>query len=194
MRIKIGKSGHGGLRFGRWPHRKLAALLPHFTSSGSLPFGLPSGPKVIFSMRSSALFKQRLAMFLQLLAALVDGDRLLERHGALFELIDDRFELGERLFEGQAGNIVRRVVQVRTSWQGAVIIRPAAPAVTSIPAAAAERVPIVLARRQRRWRSCVAPMDSGVASAVINSCGLACTGASIMSKSMSTRIPLRVPS
>src|SRR5258708_1367413 len=57
-------------------------------------------------------------MFLQLFAAFIDGDRLLQRDGALFELIDDRFELGESLFEGQAGNVVWGVVQERTSWQG----------------------------------------------------------------------------
>ena len=120
LRIKVGKSGHGGLRVGRWLGYRARSpiFLPHFTSSGSLPFGLPSGPKVIFSMRSSALFEQRLAMFLQVFATLVDGDRLFERHGALFELIDDRFEFGESPFEGQAGNIVWRVVQERTSWQG----------------------------------------------------------------------------
>src|SRR5712691_6911872 len=48
------------------------------------------------------LAQQLLAAAFERLAALVDGDGLLERHLALFEPLDDRFELLDRLLEGQA--------------------------------------------------------------------------------------------
>src|SRR5262245_59222067 len=51
---------------------------------------------------SLGLAQQLLAAALERLAALVDGDRLLERHLALLEPLDDRFELLDRPFEGQA--------------------------------------------------------------------------------------------
>src|SRR5262245_8858703 len=51
---------------------------------------------------SLGLAQQLLATALERLAALVDGDRLLERHLALLEPLDDRFELLDRLLEGQA--------------------------------------------------------------------------------------------
>src|SRR5262245_423597 len=51
---------------------------------------------------SLGLAQQLLAAALERLAALVDGDRLLERHLALLEPFDDRFELLDRLLEGQA--------------------------------------------------------------------------------------------
>src|SRR5262245_37289745 len=51
---------------------------------------------------SLGLAQQLLAAALERLAALVDGNRLLERHLALLEPLDDRFELLDRPFEGQA--------------------------------------------------------------------------------------------
>src|SRR5262245_56481322 len=51
---------------------------------------------------SLGLAQQLLAAALECLAALVDGDRLLERHLALLEPFDDRFELLDRPLEGQA--------------------------------------------------------------------------------------------
>src|SRR5262249_46134816 len=47
------------------------------------------------------LTQELLAAALEHLAALVDRDRFLERNIAAFELLYDRFELGQRLFEGQ---------------------------------------------------------------------------------------------
>src|SRR5215470_16371902 len=51
---------------------------------------------------SLGLAQQLLATALERLAALVDGNRLLERHLALLEPLDDRLELLDRLLEGQA--------------------------------------------------------------------------------------------
>src|SRR5262245_66495835 len=51
---------------------------------------------------SLGLAQQLLAAALERLAALVDGDRFLERHLALLEPLDDRFELFDRPLEGQA--------------------------------------------------------------------------------------------
>src|SRR5262245_20636983 len=51
---------------------------------------------------SLGLAQQLLAAELERLAALVDGNRFLERHLALLEPFDDRFELLDRLLEGQA--------------------------------------------------------------------------------------------
>ena len=48
------------------------------------------------------LAQQFLAAALERLAALVDRDQFLERNLALFEPLDDRFELLDRAFEGQA--------------------------------------------------------------------------------------------
>ena len=47
------------------------------------------------------LAQQFLAAALQRLAALVDRDRLLERHGAALELLHDLLEFGERLLEAE---------------------------------------------------------------------------------------------
>ena len=49
--------------------------------------------------------QQLLAAALERLAALVDRDRLLERHLALFEPLDDRFKLLDRLLEGQGRDV-----------------------------------------------------------------------------------------
>src|SRR5712691_10886727 len=51
------------------------------------------------------LAQQFHAATLERLAALVDRDRLLERHLALLEPLDDRFELLDRLLEGQARDV-----------------------------------------------------------------------------------------
>ncbi len=48
------------------------------------------------------LAQQFLAALLERLAALVDRDRFFERNFALFEPLDDRFELLDRALEGQA--------------------------------------------------------------------------------------------
>src|SRR5215468_7101243 len=48
------------------------------------------------------LAQQFLAAALEHLAAFVDGNRFLERHLALLEPLDDRFQLLDRPFEGQA--------------------------------------------------------------------------------------------
>jgi hypothetical protein len=45
------------------------------------------------------------AMRFQRLAARVDPDRVLQAHGALFELIDDFFKFGESDLEGEAGDV-----------------------------------------------------------------------------------------
>src|SRR5215471_4287821 len=50
---------------------------------------------------SLGLLEQLLAAALERLAALIDRDRLLERHLALLEPFDDRFELLDRLLEGE---------------------------------------------------------------------------------------------
>jgi len=54
--------------------------------------------------------QQLLAATLERLAALVDRDRLLERHLALFQPFDDGFELLDRPFEGQARDIGMDIV------------------------------------------------------------------------------------
>src|SRR5262249_49269899 len=46
-----------------------------------------------------------LAAALENLAALVNGNRLLQRHLAFLESLDDRFQLLDRTLEGQPGNI-----------------------------------------------------------------------------------------
>src|SRR4051812_29725010 len=51
------------------------------------------------------LAQKLLATALECLAAFVDGDRFLERHLALFEPLDDRFEFLDRAFEGEAIDI-----------------------------------------------------------------------------------------
>src|SRR6478672_10882589 len=53
--------------------------------------------------------QQLLAAPLQGLAALIDGDRFLQRHLALLEPLDDRFQLFDRALEGE-GLDVRLVV------------------------------------------------------------------------------------
>src|SRR5262245_41884575 len=54
--------------------------------------------------------QQLLAAALERLAPLVDGDRLLERHLALLEPLDDRFELLDRPLEGEALDVGMGVV------------------------------------------------------------------------------------
>src|SRR5208282_1436309 len=49
--------------------------------------------------------QQILTTVLERLAALVDGDRFLERHLALFEPLDDRFQLLDRALERQLCDI-----------------------------------------------------------------------------------------
>ena len=66
-----------------------------------MPTGLPPAPSLIFSTRASACLEQRVAVLLQRLAALVDRDRLGERHVAALEPADDLLELLQRLLEGQ---------------------------------------------------------------------------------------------
>src|SRR5215813_590991 len=51
------------------------------------------------------LAQQFLATTLERLAALVDQDRLLERYLALFEPLDDRFQLFDRALKGQARDV-----------------------------------------------------------------------------------------
>src|SRR5580700_7239574 len=51
------------------------------------------------------LAQQILAAAFERLAALVDGDRFLERHLALFEPLDDRFQFLDRALERQLCNI-----------------------------------------------------------------------------------------
>jgi len=59
------------------------------TSSGSVPVGLPAASSVIFSTRA---------------------DRLLERHLAFLEPLDDRFEFLDRPLEGEALDVGMGVV------------------------------------------------------------------------------------
>ena len=56
---------------------------------------------VIFSTRASACAQQFLAAPLERFAALVDRHRFLERHLALLQPLDDRFQLLDRPLEGQ---------------------------------------------------------------------------------------------
>ena len=65
-----------------------------------MPSGLPPPPTLIFSTRASASLSKPVAMLLQRLAALVDGDRLGQRHVAALEPTDDLLELLERFLEG----------------------------------------------------------------------------------------------
>src|SRR5579883_584621 len=51
------------------------------------------------------LAQQLLAAALERLAALVDRDRFLERHLAFLEPLDDRFELLDRLLEGEPADV-----------------------------------------------------------------------------------------
>ena len=60
-------------------------------------------------MRRSASFEAGVAEARELHAALVERQRLLERQVALFELLDDRFQLGDRRFEvldGGFGHVI----------------------------------------------------------------------------------------
>src|SRR5712691_2642154 len=88
---------------GSLPGKKLMALtlsLCHVQRLG--PGRLAAGIERDFFDPRLGLAQQLLAAALERLAALVDGDGLLERHLALFEPLDDRFELLDRLLEGQA--------------------------------------------------------------------------------------------
>lgn len=49
--------------------------------------------------------QQRLAMFFQGFAALVDGDRLVQRHVSALQACDNAFQLGDGLFEGITADI-----------------------------------------------------------------------------------------
>jgi hypothetical protein len=71
---------------------------------------LPAASSVIFSTRASACRKSSSQRRLSTSPLLVDGDRLLERHLALLEPLDDRFELFDRPLEGEALDVGMDIV------------------------------------------------------------------------------------
>src|SRR6476646_2089899 len=73
------------------------------------PRDLAIGPGGDLVDAGFGLPQQLLAAPLQGLAALIDGDRFLQRHLALLEPLDDRFQLFDRALEGE-GLDVRLVV------------------------------------------------------------------------------------
>ena len=89
-------------------------------SSGSVPFGLPSAPSVIFSMAHFRVFQQLVAMGFQRFAAFVDLESIPQAPPRPFRAFDDAFEFGKGSLERQFGDIGGRFGQGRFSlWKSA---------------------------------------------------------------------------
>src|SRR5580704_6466439 len=88
---------------GRWPSAKLARRLRDVKrlGAGRLAGGIERDPLY----PRLGLAQQLLAAALEQLAALIDGDRFLERHLAFLEPLDDRFKLLDGALEGQLRDV-----------------------------------------------------------------------------------------
>ena len=75
-------------------------------SSGSTPTGLPSRERRDLFHLVLGRLQQPRAMRLQRLAALVDADRLVERHLAALQIFDDLLQRLQRLLEAQRLDVV----------------------------------------------------------------------------------------
>jgi len=75
--------------------------------------------------------EQPVAMGLEQFAALIEGDRFLQRDGAAFELFDDRLELGERLLERQSFDVRMCVAQDPTFSQASDLFSTAGDALVA---------------------------------------------------------------